>query len=182
MDILYLLDQLEEVLGAGSRLPLTSRTLVDEQEVLDILDQMRVSVPEELKEARRLTQDRDQVIADAQQEAEQILRNADSAAAERVGEHHLVRAAEMRAADIEERALRQAEATRREADAYAARVLQKLRDQISQVAQTVDRGLSELETRTARGPAEVEDEDEPPTRPLKPRRMTTSVRGGVDRA
>ena len=147
MDILYLLDQLEEVLGAGSRLPLTSRTLVDEQEILDILDQIRVSIPDELKAARRLTQDRDQVIADAHAEAERTLRQADAQAAERVAEHNLVRLAEQRAADIEDRALRQAADVRREADAYAYRVLQKLREQVAQVAQTVDRGLSELEAR-----------------------------------
>ena len=147
MDILYLLDQLEEVLGAGSRLPLTSRTLVDEQEILDILDQIRVSNPDELKAARRLTQDRDQVIADAHAEAERTLRQADAQAAERVAEHNLVRLAEQRAADIEDRALRQAADVRREADAYAYRVLQKLREQVAQVAQTVDRGLSELEAR-----------------------------------
>jgi cell division septum initiation protein DivIVA len=150
LDILYLLDQLEEVLGGGSRLPLTSRTLVDEQEILDILDQIRVSIPEELKAARRLTQERDQILADAQAEAERVLRDADSQAAERVAEHGLVRAAEGRAADIEERALRQADDVRRDADAYAYRVLQKLREQIGQVAQTVDRGMSELEGRHAR--------------------------------
>ena len=149
MDILYLLDQLEEVLGAGSRLPLTSRTLVDEQEILDILDQIRVSIPEELKAAKRLTQDRDQVIADAQAEAERVVHEADAQAAERVSEHSLVRIAEGRAADIEERAMRQAADIRREADAYAYRVLQKLREQVAQVAQTVDRGLSELEGRGA---------------------------------
>jgi cell division septum initiation protein DivIVA len=147
VDILYLLDQLEEVLGGGSRLPLTSRTLVDEQEILDILDQIRVSIPDELKAARRLTQERDQVVADAHAEADRILRDADAQAIERVGEHSLVRTAEMRAADIEERALRQAADIRREADAYAYRVLQKLRDQVGQVAQTVDRGMSELEVR-----------------------------------
>ena len=147
MDILYLLDQLAEVRGAGSRLPLTSRTLVDEQEILDILDQIRVSIPDELKAARRLTQDRDQVIADAHAEAERTLRQADAQAAERVAEHNLVRLAEQRAADIEDRALRQAADVRREADAYAYRVLQKLREQVAQVAQTVDRGLSELEAR-----------------------------------
>jgi cell division septum initiation protein DivIVA len=147
VDILYLLDQLEEVLGGGSRLPLTSRTLVDEQEILDILDQIRVSIPEELKAARRLTQERDQVVADAHAEADRILRDADAQAIERVAEHSLVRTAEMRAADIEERALRQAADIRREADAYAYRVLQKLRDQVGQVAQTVDRGMSELEAR-----------------------------------
>jgi len=149
MDILYLLDQLEEVLGAGSRLPLTSRTLVDEPEILDILDQIRVSIPEEVKAGRRLTQERDQVVADARAEAERILRDAEVAAAERVGEHHLVRAAELRAGDIEERAIRQAAEIRREADAYAYRVLQKLREQIGQVAQTVDRGIGELEARGA---------------------------------
>jgi cell division septum initiation protein DivIVA len=147
VDILYLLDQLEEVLGGGSRLPLTSRTLVDEQEILDIVDQIRVSIPEELKAARRLTQERDQVVADAHAEADRILRDADAQAIERVAEHSLVRTAEMRAADIEERALRQAADIRREADAYAYRVLQKLRDQVGQVAQTVDRGMSELEAR-----------------------------------
>jgi cell division septum initiation protein DivIVA len=149
LDILYLLDQLEEVLGGGSRLPLTSRTLVDEQEILDILDQIRVSIPEELKAARRLTQERDEILADARVEAERILHEAEAQAAERVAEHGVVRAAESHAADIEDRALRQADDVRREADAYAFRVLQKLREQIAQVGQTVDRGISELETRGA---------------------------------
>jgi cell division septum initiation protein DivIVA len=150
VDILYLLDQLEEVLGGGSRLPLTSRTLVDEQEVLDILDQVRVSIPEEIKAARRLTQERDQILSEARSEAAAIVRDADQQAAERVAEHQLVRTAEHRAADIEDRALRQAETVRREADAYAYRVLQKLREQINQLGQTVDRGLDELETRHSR--------------------------------
>jgi len=150
VDVLYLLDQLEEVLGAGSRLPMTSRTLVDEQEILDILDQIRVSIPDELTAARRLTQDRDQIMADAQAQAERILREADVEAANRVAEHSLVGTAELRAADIEDRALHQAAEVRHEADAYAQRVLQKLREQIAQVAQTVDRGLAELQTRQAR--------------------------------
>ncbi|HLZ26059.1 MAG TPA: hypothetical protein VKV73_01910, partial [Chloroflexota bacterium] len=65
-------------------------------------------------------------------------------------DHSLVRSAELRAADIEDRALHQAAEVRREADAYAHRVLQKLREQIEQVGQTVDRGLTELENREVR--------------------------------
>ena len=150
MDILYLLDQLEEVLGAGSRLPLTSRTLVDEQEILDILDQIRVSIPDELTAARRLTQDRDQIMADAQAEADRLLQDAEVQVTSRLSDHSLVRAAALRAADIEDRAIQQAADVRREADAYAHQVLVKLREQIAQVAQTVDRGLAELETRHVR--------------------------------
>jgi cell division septum initiation protein DivIVA len=149
VDILYLLDQLEEVLGTGSHLPLTSRTLVDEQEILDILDQIRVSIPDEIKAARRVTQEREQLLSDARAEAEQLVREADARVADRLAEHHLVRAAQTRAAEVEERALEEAERIRREADAYAARVLERLRDHVNQVAQTVDRGLQELEGRGA---------------------------------
>jgi multidrug efflux pump subunit AcrA (membrane-fusion protein) len=146
VDLLNLLDQLEEVLGAGSHLPLTSRVLVDEPEILDILDQIRVSIPDEIKAAHRVTQDRDRVLSDAQAEADRILRVADADAAERLAEHALVRSAEMRAAEIEDRALEQAEHVRREAEAYAYRVLERLREQIGQVGQTVERGLHELDT------------------------------------
>src|SRR5579864_9227360 len=107
VDVLYLLDQLEEVLGAGSRVPLTSRTLVDEPEILDIIDQIRLSIPEEIKAAKRLTEERDQLLSAARVEADRILQEADAQAAERVGEHHLVRSAEARAADIQDRALEQ---------------------------------------------------------------------------
>ena len=156
MDILYLLDQLEEVLGAGSHLPFTSRTLVDEQEILDILDQIRVSIPEELKAARRLAQERDQVLADAQAQADRLLREANEHAAGRVSEHALVRSAEARAAEIEERALHQAEQVRREAEEYAYRVLERLREQIGSVGQTVERGLRELQAGSA-ARAEVDE-------------------------
>lgn len=149
VDVLYLLDQLEEVLGAGSRVPLTSRTLVDEPEMLDIIDQIRLSIPEEIKAAKRVTEQRDQVIADAHAEADRLLRDADAQVAERLGEHHLVRAAEARAADIQDRALQQAADIRHEAEGYAHRVLLKLRDQISQLGTTVDRGIGELEARGA---------------------------------
>jgi vacuolar-type H+-ATPase subunit H len=149
VDVLYLLDQLEEVLGAGSRVPLTSRTLVDEPEILDIIDQIRLSIPEEIKAAKRVSEERDHVLADARAEADRILREADAQVAERLGEHHLVRSAEARAADIQDRAMEQAATIRHEADAYAHRVLLKLRDQIAQVGTTVDRGISELEARGA---------------------------------
>jgi cell division septum initiation protein DivIVA len=153
VDILDLLDQLEEVLGAGSHLPLTSRTLVDEQEILDILDQIRVSIPDEIKAARRVTQEREQLLADARAEADRLLRAADARVADRLADHHLVRAAESRAADIEERAHEEAERMRRETDAYAQRVLEKLREQISQVASSVERGLQELEGNSVHVPS-----------------------------
>jgi hypothetical protein len=65
VDFIYLLDRLEEALAAGSRVPLTARTLVDEQECLDIVDQMRVTLPTEVKYARRLVAEREHLLAQA---------------------------------------------------------------------------------------------------------------------
>lgn len=151
MDILYLLDQLEEVISTGSTLPFTSRRMVDEQEILDILDQIRMSIPEELKAARRVAQEREQMLADARAEADRMLRDAEQNAAGRLSEHSLVRIAEGRASEIEEQAIREAQQVREEADAYAYRVLQRLRDQVTQVGQTVERGLREMDLQNARG-------------------------------
>jgi cell division septum initiation protein DivIVA len=150
MDILYLLNQLEEVLGASSKVPLTSRVIVDEQEILDIIDQIRVSIPDEIKAASRITAEREQLLADARAEADQLIREADAQMADRLAEHHLVRAAEVRAAQVEDRALQQADQVRRESEQYAYRVMQRLREQIEQVSLTVERGLQELDARATR--------------------------------
>jgi hypothetical protein len=118
--------------------------------MLDVIDQIRVSIPDEIKEATRLTRQREQVLEDAHVEADRMLREADEQIAERLAEHHLVRSAETRAAQIEDRARQHADQVRRESDQYAYRVMQRLRDQIAQITQTVDRGLQELESPATR--------------------------------
>lgn len=145
MDILYLLDRLEEVLSSGSRLPFTSRTLVDEEECLDILDQIRVAIPEELKAARRLTDERDQVLVEARSEADRLIRDAEQQVEGRISDHALVLEARQRGDQIEEEAQRQADQIRREADSYAFRALERLRNQLAHIDKAIERGMNELE-------------------------------------
>lgn len=142
MDILYLLDRLEEVLTMGRPLPFTERRLVDEQECLAILDQVRVAIPDEMQSARRVIQERDQLLDEARREADRLLREADAHRAGQLSEHALVRAARLHAAELEDDAARHAEDVRREADEYAYRTLDRLRQQVQQVAHTIDEGMS----------------------------------------
>lgn len=144
MDILYLLDRLEEVITSGTRVPLANRTLVDEQECLDILDQIRVAIPDEIKQARRLASERDSLIIEAEERASRILKEAEEQAVSRISDHALIRAAEARAAEIEEQAYRLAEQTRRDADDYAYQVLLRLQKRLERVVGEVERGLAEL--------------------------------------
>jgi vacuolar-type H+-ATPase subunit H len=150
IDILYLLDRLEEVLNSGSRVPfMGSRTLIDEQECLDILDQIRVALPEEIKQARRVTAERDSIIAEAQTRAQQIIREAEERAAEKVQEHALVRQAQARAEQVEAEAERRSAEIRREAEEYVYETLLNLENDLEQLLQTVRKG-----TRALRGTAE----------------------------
>lgn len=145
MDILYLLDRLEEALASGQHVPFTARSLIDEQEALDILDQIRVAIPEEVKQARRVLAERESIIGEATERAERIEHDAAAQLRQRLDEHTLVRDAERRAEEIRVEALRAAEQMRREADAYAYRVLHKVQAQLEALGVQVEQGLRNLE-------------------------------------
>ena len=146
VDFMYLLDRLEEALVNGSRVPLMARTLVDEQEFLDILDQMRVAMPTEIKEARRVVAERDHILAQAREETERIIRGAEHRANRLVEEHTVVRNAQARALQIEEQAERDSQAVREEAEQYAETVLTRVQERLEQALSNVRAGLRELET------------------------------------
>ena len=145
MDIMYLLERLEEVLGAGARLPFTSRALVDDEECFEIIDQIRLSLPSEIRQARKVNADRDAVIDQAQAYAEQIIRNAEEEARERVREHHIARQAEAERQEIIAQAERRASQIRREVDEYAYKVLLDLDTRLEGLVGTVRNGLRSLE-------------------------------------
>jgi vacuolar-type H+-ATPase subunit H len=146
VDFMYLLDRLEEALVTGSRVPLMARTLVDEQECLDILDQMRVAMPTEIKEARRVIAERDHILAQAREETERILRGAEHRANRMVEEHTVVRTAQAKALEIEEQAEHDALSIREEADKYAETLLTRVQERLEQALSNVRAGLRELET------------------------------------
>lgn len=143
-DFLYLLDRLEEVLGSGSKVPFTTRTMVDENECLDILDQIRLALPEEIQEAQQIERQRDDLLTQARTEANRILQSAQDQVDARISEHGLVREAEARAGQIEEEAHHESDEIRREADLYAYRTLERLRGHVDNLGQSIDRSLQQL--------------------------------------
>jgi vacuolar-type H+-ATPase subunit H len=144
VDIDYLLERLEEALTSGSRIPFSNRSMVDEEECLSILEQIREAVPDEIQRARRINSDRDQLLAEAQEQARHVLAQAAEDSAELVDEHATSRAAEARAIEIRAEAMRSAEEIRREADEFAYAVLERLDRNLSTTLQMVRRGMREL--------------------------------------
>lgn len=137
MDILYLVDRLEAVFGKGWRIPMSSKTLLDEDEFFDIADQMRTAIPEEIRQAKKIVQDRDQIIAQAKEEATRISVLAHEDAAHLINEHAITKAAQAQAHQIEKQAHDAALATRLEADSYTTQTLSDLQAQLTQVMQQI---------------------------------------------
>jgi vacuolar-type H+-ATPase subunit H len=160
MDIMYLLERLEEVLGAGTRLPFTSRALVDDDECFEIIDQIRLSLPNEIRQARKVNSDRDAVIDQARTRAEQIISGAESEAHELVQNHHIARQAEAQRDEIIAEAERRASLVRSEVDDYAYQMLLDLDRRLENLAGTVRNGLRSLQPGLTTEPR-VEDDGEP---------------------
>jgi vacuolar-type H+-ATPase subunit H len=150
IDILHLVDRLETLIEQGRRLPFTSRVFVDEGLCLDIIDQMRISIPEEIRQAKRLEQERERIVAEAQEEGGKIIAKAREDAARLVAEHELRRQAQQRAERMLAEAERQALAIRQGADDYAADVLTHLAEELLAVQRTTANGLAALEQRRER--------------------------------
>ena len=76
MDVLVLIDKLDDQIHNAKPVPLTDQVRVDKEEVYDILDQMRATIPEEIKQARWIVKERQEMLAEAKREAERILKEA----------------------------------------------------------------------------------------------------------
>src|SRR5512134_594395 len=118
MDILQLIDRLEELFNESRTIPLTRNVMVDEDRMLDIIDQMRIAIPEEVKKAQQLLGQRDRVMAQAQEEANRTLDLAREKADGLVRKDAITLEAERRADQIINQARADAEVTRQDADDY----------------------------------------------------------------
>jgi vacuolar-type H+-ATPase subunit H len=151
MDILYLLDRLEEVVRSAAPVPLTSRAMIDKQECLDVVDQIRLALPEEVKVARRVLSERDQIIAEANDRADQLVARAEEQIALRVEDEVVLQAARDRAQAVVEGAEREARELREQADEYAARVFTSLLNRLRQVEGAIEEGLQGYRADQQRG-------------------------------
>jgi len=144
MDIQHLVDRLEQTLNDSPRLPLSAYLLVSEDRIFNIIDQMRVAVPEEIKRANRIESEKDRILAQAKEEAERIRGLAKQEAEELISRDAVIQAAQQRAENILERARRDASALRDDADAYVAEVLMKLEEDLLRSLSVVRNGLNKV--------------------------------------
>jgi len=144
VDILQLIDRLDELLEAGVRVPLSDKVAIDEQAFMNIIDQMRITIPREIRRAKEVEAEKEQYVAQAHEEARRIIAQAREDAAKLLDEHELRIAAEERAKAITSRAEHTAVGIRRGAEEYALSELQKLDEQLTALQAVVRNGVYTL--------------------------------------
>jgi hypothetical protein len=152
MDILHLIDRLEELFNESRPIPFTPNVIVDEDRMLDLIDQMRVAIPEEVKKAQQVLAQRDRVLAQAQEEANRTLQLAREKGEQMIERDSLVQSAQARAEQVAMQLRAEAEQSRQEADQYVIETLSQLEVELERYLNQVRNGIKALQDESEKQP------------------------------
>ena len=144
MDLQYLIDRLETMVRAGRRVPGLNRLMLDEQELIDLIDQMRTVLPEEIRYAKHVLREKEQILSDAQAQADELLRTARQQAEVLIEREGLLKQARAQAEDIKREAQEEAERVQVGADNYVRQVLNDLSESLQRQLTSINKGLDSL--------------------------------------
>jgi cell division septum initiation protein DivIVA len=147
MDILHLVDRMEEIIKESRRVPFGNLRLLDERRIWPLLDQMRISVPDEMRRAERIIREKERQKAQATEEAERIVELARQEAVQLAADHNIARKADREAAAIREQARQDALQIVAGADEYAFDVLCNLEQELKRALTVIENGLRAVEAR-----------------------------------
>jgi len=145
MDILHLVDRLEELFNESKPIWFTHSVVVDEDRMLDLIDQMRVTIPEEIKKSQQLLSQRDRILAQAQEEASRTIALAREKAEKLVENDPITQAAQIKAEQIVAQAHLDCEQTKRETDNYILHSLTAMETELEKIGNQVKNGIMALQ-------------------------------------
>jgi cell division septum initiation protein DivIVA len=145
VDVLELIDKLDDLIHNARAVPLTDQVRIDREAIYELLDEMRSTIPEEVKQARWIVKERQEMLAEAKREADRIVAEARDAAAREVSQQEVVRKAEREAESILEEARQREREVRLGAEDYADEVLGTLEVNLGKFLAAVQRGRDRLQ-------------------------------------
>jgi hypothetical protein len=149
MDIQHLVDRLEDLIDEGRHMPFSKYTMIDEERALELIDQMRISIPEEIEKSSRILSTRDRILAQANEEGARVVQLARKKGEEMLDQEVSVQAAHNRAANIIEQARLEAENIISDADKYVIDELARLEQHLIKTLTVVRNGMVELSNNRA---------------------------------
>jgi cell division septum initiation protein DivIVA len=144
MDIQHLIDRLEDLIDQGRHIPMGKYTLIDEEKALGLIDQMRIAIPEQIEAANRVVTQRDKILAQATDEARQVLDQAHQQSASLLDKDNISLAARHQAENMLAQAQLDADRVRADADGYVVDVLRELESHLLRTLTVVRNGIAKV--------------------------------------
>ena len=123
MDIMEIIDMMEDTIAKASTVPLTGKIMMDKDELLDFLQEMRLVYPEELKEAKWVKTERQRILDEAEERADAIKKSAEETQERLVDEHDITSQAYETAEAIRDMSERDAKEIKMDTDRYVDEIL-----------------------------------------------------------
>ena len=144
MEVLTLLEAIEEMLGRSANIPLTKKSLVDKDELLSVISEIRMKLPDELKQAKWVKEERQKILVDAQKEANQLIKEAENRIIAMIDEHEITRKAYEQKAEIIETANEMYREMCKGTKEYADNILEKVEGVLQDALKTIENNRREL--------------------------------------
>lgn len=148
MEILHLVDRLEELFNNSKPIPLSRNVVVDENSFMDIIDQMRISIPDEIKKAQQVIAQKDRILAQAQEEANRTVALAREKSEKMVEKSEVYQAAQAKVEQLSDQVRKESLQTQQEADRYVVETLGGLERELKNILQQVQNGIKSLQPKS----------------------------------
>lgn len=144
MEILSILETLEDVIEKSISLPFMGRSLLDKEEILEIIKEIRLKLPDDIKQAKWIKEERQRILLDAQKESSNIVKEAENKIASLVDEHEITQKAYEQAEEIISNAQKGAREIRLGTREYADGILNKVEEILSDALDVIKVNRQEL--------------------------------------
>lgn len=144
MELFTLLETLEEMLENSKTVPFSGKAIVEKEEILDIIKEIRLKLPDELKQAKWVKEERQRILVEAQKEADDILKEAENRIISMIDEHEITRKAYEQKAQIIETANEMSREISKGTKDYADNLLEKIEVVLEDALKTIRNNRKEL--------------------------------------
>ena len=137
MEIMEIIDMMEETIDKSPVVPLSGKIVVDKEDLLDYIQEMRLVFPDEVKEAKWVKEERERILAEAQTRSETMIKNAEEKVVQMIDEHEITKQAVEQANQMVNDAQTKAMEIKTDCDQYADDILNDLEKRLDMLLRKV---------------------------------------------
>lgn len=144
MDILNLLERIEDIIEEASKFPLSNKVMIDKDEILEVINEIRLKLPDEINRASWVAKERQRILNEAQTEADELIEKVQDQQRYLIEDNEITKQAQKHANQIIQEAERKANEMKFGAYSYSDEILSKLQEKIGEINNIIEQNREVL--------------------------------------